>query len=610
MSARPRGGRTLRRLQRAIQKVVKSGKKRVRTAASRGGTLGRPGGQVEFRILGPFQVFDDAGREVGLPTGRERALLAALVLRRGEVVSVDALVEALWGDTAPSTAVKAVQGYVSHLRRVLGSDGALVTQAPGYVLRVPTGAVDAHTFGTLAAEGWRTLPDDPESAQRTFEQALALWRGPALAEFAFADFAQREIRHLEELRLETIEGRFEATLRLGRHGAVVAELETSVAEHPLRERLRGQLMLALYRSGRQADALEVYRSGRRLLAEELGLKPDAELQRLEKAILNHDPSLEPPVAAGDGRPAVARPRRASPRTEAAVPPDSVAVIDPTRSSVVGHVPVGRRPVAVAAGHGSVWVANADDGTVSRIDPEAGVVIRTIGIGAPAIDVAVTTDAVWVANGSDGTLSRIDPGVDSVVETIDLRGPSELAWNPTYAVDADDDSVWVAAGPRHVLRIDPATNELAAMIEVGRVPIGVALGEEALWVVTTAQRALRVEPPTNTVTTEVPIGYPIALTAGTEAVWVSDSRGQVWRINPDTGAVTQTTPVGKGLVGLCATDGAVFAANNADGTVVQIDPQDGRVVARIPVGHAPTDVVAGDGSVWVSLQSESAVLIAM
>jgi len=395
---------------------------------------------VELRILGPFQVFDDSGREVELPTGRERVLLAALVLRRAEVVSVDALVEALWGDTAPSTAVKAVQGYVSHLRRVLASDDALVTQAPGYVLRVPAEAVDAHRFATLAAEARRTLQDDPESALVTFERALRIWRGPALADFAFADFAQREIRRLEELRLETVEGRFEAMLRLGRHGAVVAELETRVAEHPLRERLRGQLMLAFYRSGRQADALEVYRSGRRLLAEELGLEPDDELQRLERAILNHDPSLESPVVAGVERPAIAQRRRASSRTQPAVPPDSVAVIDPQRARVVGHVVVGRRPVALAIGHASVWVANADDGTVSRIDPDRGDVIRTIGIGAPAIDLAVATDAVWVANGSDGTISRIDPSVDAVVETIDLRGSSELAWNPTYAVDADDDSV--------------------------------------------------------------------------------------------------------------------------------------------------------------------------
>lgn len=366
-------------------------------------------------------------------------------------------------------------------------------------------------------------------------------------------------------------------------------------------------MLALYRSGRQADALQAYRSGRRLLDEELGLEPGDDLQRLEKAILNHEPSLESPVADEVEPPFDAQRRRGRSRTGAPVPPDSVAVIDLQRSRIVDYVLVGRRPVSVAIGHGSVWVANTDDGTVSRIDPDRREVIRTIGIGAPAIDLAVATDAVWVANGSDGTISRIDPAADVVVETIDLRGSSELVWNPTHAVEVDDDSVWVAAGPRHVFRIDPATNEPFAIIDVGHVPVGLALGEETLWVVTTAERAVRIEPRTNTATAEVPIEYPVALTAGKRAVWVSDWRGQIWRINPDTGTVTQTTLVGGGLVGMCATDRAVLAANNADGTVVQIDSQDGRVVGLIPVGHAPTDVAAWDGTAWVSIQSESVLL---
>ena len=231
---------------------------------------------MELRILGPFEVFDDSGRRVKLPTGRESALLAVLLLRRGEVVSTDALVDALWGEEPPSTAAKAVQGYISHLRRVLeqsGQDGPLQTRPPGYLLRIDDSRVDARRFEKLAAEGWRLLDDDPESALATFEEALAFWRGPALGEFAFAEFAQPEIHRLEELRLETIEGRIEALLRLGRHEAVVAELQTRVEEHPLRERLRGQLMLALYRSGRQADALDLYRRGRRLLADELGLDP-------------------------------------------------------------------------------------------------------------------------------------------------------------------------------------------------------------------------------------------------------------------------------------------------------------------------------------------------
>ena len=554
---------------------------------------------MEFRTLGPLEVLAE-GRPVALGGAKQRALLAVLLLHANEVVSRDRLIDELWGASPPDTARAALQVYVSQLRKALGRD-LILTQPPGYLIRVSDGELDLHRFELLVTAA---RAEEPVQAARLLREGLALWRGAPLAELSDS-FALHERARLEEQRLAALEQRIEADLALGRHTELVPELEGLVREHPLRERVRGQLMLALYRCGRQADALEVYRSGRRLLDEELGLKPDDELQRLEKAILNHDPSLESPVIAGAERPSVARRRRASSRTNAP-PPDSVAVIDQQRSRVVGHVPVGRRPVAIAIGHGSVWVANADDGTVSRIHPDRREVIRTIGIGAPAIDLAVATDAVWVANGSDGTVSRIDPSADAVVETIDLRGSSELVWNPTYAIDADDDSVWIAVGPHHVFRIDPTTNEPSAIIDVGHAPLGVALGQEALWVVTTAERALRIEPHTNTATAEVPIGDPVALTAGRQAVWVSDRRGQVWRINPDTAAVSQTTLVGRGLVGLCATDGVVLAANNADGTVVLIDPQDGGVVGLIPVGHAPTDVASSDGTVWVSIQSASAM----
>jgi DNA-binding SARP family transcriptional activator/glutamine cyclotransferase len=557
---------------------------------------------MEFCILGPLEVVDQ-GRGVKLGGTKQRSLLAFLLLNPNKAISRDRLIDALWGDQPPDTATTAIQVHVSQLRKALGRD-VIVTQTPGYLIRVCDGQLDLERFERLVAEA-QSAP--PEEVSVLLREALGLWRGTPLAEID-VPFAHAAGARLDEQRLAALEQRIDAELALGRHAQLVPELEGLVREHPLRERLRGQLMLALYRCGRQADALEVYRSGRRLLDEELGLEPDDELQRLERAILNHDPSLQSPVVAGVKRPSLLQRRRASSHAEAPVPPDSVAVIDLQRFRVVDHVLVGRRPVALAIGHGSVWVANADDGTVSRIQPDRREVIRTIGIGAPPIDLAVATDAVWVANGSDGTVSRIDPSADAVVETIDLRGSSELAWNTTYAVDADDDSVWIAAGPHHVVRIDPATNEPVAIIDVGRVPVGVALGEEAIWVVTAAERALRIEPHANTATTEVPIGYPVALTAGKEAVWVSDSRGQVWRINPDTGTVTQTTPVGRGLVGLCATDGAVFAASNADGTVVHIDPQDGRVVGFVPVGHAPTDVASWDGTVWVSIQSESAMEI--
>jgi DNA-binding SARP family transcriptional activator len=555
---------------------------------------------MEFRILGPLQVLED-GRELPLGGAKQRALLALLLLDPNRVVSRDRLIDELWDGSPPDTAPTALQVYVSQLRKALGRD-LILTQPPGYLIRVSDGELDLDRFERLVATA---RAEEPSEAGRLLGEALSLWRGVPLAELGDS-FLRAERARLEEQRLAALEQRIEAELAFGRDAELVPELEGLVREQPLRERVRGQLMLALYRCGRQADALEVYRSGRRLLDEELGLKPDDELQRLERAILNHDPSLESPVVARVERPSVAQRHRASSHAEAQVPPDSVALIDPQRSEVVGHVLVGRRPVAVAIGHGSVWVANADDGTVSRIDQQRHEVTRTIGIGAPAIDLAVATDAVWVANGSDGTVSRIDPGADAVVATIDLRGSSELAWNPTYAVDADDHSVWIAVGPYHLVRIDPTTNEPSAIIDVGHVPVGVALGAEALWVVTTAQRALRIEPQTNTVTAEVPIGEPVALSVGKQAVWVSDSRGQVWRINPETATVSQTTPVGRGLVGLRATNEVVFAANNADGTVVQIDAQDGHVAGLVSVGHAPTDVASGDGIVWVSIQSESAM----
>jgi len=556
---------------------------------------------MEFRILGPLQVLDE-GRELPLGGAKQRAVLALLLLDPNRVVSRDRLIDELWHTDPPATAPTALQVYVSQLRKALGRD-LILTQPPGYLIRVSDGELDLHRFESLVATA---RAEEPAEAARLHREGLALWRGAPLAELGDS-FARGERARLEEQRLAALEQRIEAELALGHHAELVPELEGLVREQPLRERPRGQLMLALYRCGRQAEALEAYRTGRRLLKEEFGLETDPELQRLEKAILNHDPSLEPPVVAGVERPSASQRRRGSSETEAPVPPDSVAVIDPQRSRVVGHVLVGRRPVAVAIGHGSVWVANADDGTVSRIDHDRHELMRTIGIGAPAIDLAVTTDAVWVANGSDGTVSRIDPGADAVVETIDLRGSSELVWNPAYAVDADDHTVWIAAGPRYVLRIDPTTNETSAVIDVGHVPVGLALGEEALWVVTTAERALRIEPLTNTATAEVPVGDPVALTAGEQAVWASDLRGQIWRINPYTATVSQTTPVGRGMVGLCATNGMLFAANNADGTVVQIDAQDGRVVGIVPVGHAPTDVASLDGkAVWVSVQSESAM----
>ncbi|MCU1650818.1 MAG: putative transcriptional regulator, partial [Pseudonocardia sp.] len=258
---------------------------------------------IEFRLLGQVEVWRDGNRvELGGP--KQRAVLTALLVRAGRVVSLDQLIDDLWPVDPPARAAATVQVFVSNLRRALEPDrprgtpaSLLVTSTPGYVLRAEPGAIDAHEFVRLAEEGRLALDDDdPELAAELLARAGALWRGAALADVVDAPFAQAEAARLEELRLCCAEDRVDAELSLGRHTAVVAELEQRVSEYPLRERPRAQLMLALYRSGRQADALVTYQAGRRVLRDELGLEPGAPLKALQHAVLCHDADLawEPP----------------------------------------------------------------------------------------------------------------------------------------------------------------------------------------------------------------------------------------------------------------------------------------------------------------------------
>jgi predicted ATPase/DNA-binding SARP family transcriptional activator len=247
---------------------------------------------MEFRILGPLEVDDGTG-PVRIPGAKERALLADLLVHAGRVVSADRLIDDLWGDQPPGNPANTLQGRVSALRRALGPvAGVLVTRPPGYLLELDHEQVDAARFDRLVAEARRSAARDSPDAARQLDEALALWRGPALAEFADQPWAQAEAARLEELRLVAVELRAEVGLAAGRHSELVGELEALVAAHPHRERLRARLMLALYRSGRQADALRVYQETRAVLAEELGIDPSPELQRLHRGILTQDPSLD------------------------------------------------------------------------------------------------------------------------------------------------------------------------------------------------------------------------------------------------------------------------------------------------------------------------------
>jgi DNA-binding SARP family transcriptional activator/Cdc6-like AAA superfamily ATPase len=269
--------------------------------------------QLEFLILGPFEVHSE-GRVLELRSAKQRSLLANLLLSANEVVSSDRLIEELWPGGAPEKASNVLQVHVSQLRKVL-TGGVLVTRSPGYVLAVDPEHVDAVRFEQLVNEGIAALAmKEPGLALQTLERALGLWRGSALSDFAFEEFARTEAARLEELRLLATEERVDAALALGRHAALVGELEGIVAANPLRERPAGQLMLALYRSRRQAEALEAYTRTRHRLVDELGIDPSPELQRLERAILNQDPSLDLPEPASE--PAAAAPPAHEPRPPA------------------------------------------------------------------------------------------------------------------------------------------------------------------------------------------------------------------------------------------------------------------------------------------------------
>jgi DNA-binding SARP family transcriptional activator len=303
--------------------------------------------RMEFRLLGPLEVRRE-GKPLALGGQKQRALLALLLLHANEVVGTDRLIDALWGERPPQTAATALQGYVSQLRKLVGKE-RIVTQPPGYRLTVGDEELDLTRFQALVAESKK---QEARQAADTLRDALALWRGPPLADLAYQPFAQAQIARLDDLRLASVEERIEADLALGRHAALVGELETLIAEHPLRERLRGQLMLALYRSRRQAEALEAYQAARRTLVEELGIDPSRSLQQLERQILHQDPALDLPQEAD------AAPKQAA---SLAVPSTPAPPATPEAAPVEREV---RKTVTV------VYAGVTSSATAGELDPES------------------------------------------------------------------------------------------------------------------------------------------------------------------------------------------------------------------------------------------------
>ena len=593
---------------------------------------------MQFAILGPLVVWRD-GREVPIGAAKQRALLALLLLRRGELVRTETIVDELWGEQPPATAVKTVQVYVSQLRKALGP-GVLETRPTGYLLAVEPAAVDAVRFEQMLTRADGLLASgDPHGAAELLADAFALWRGPPLAEFRYEDFARNEIARLEELRLSGLELRLKTDLAAGRHGPAIPKLEALVREHPLREGPRALLMLALYRAGRQADALEVYQEGRAALVEELGLEPGESLRRLQAAILRHDPTLDLRAGAGNGLerasargavPAAGHARGGGARkaivllacgalaTGAAVAAavmlgrggsssakatavlaDSVGIFNPTTGKPAGEIPVGASPSAVAVGDGSLWVANLDAHTVSRIDPVKQVLIDTIQVGNGPAGIAFGGGFVWAANGLDGTVTKIDPTTNTPVDVISVgNGPAGLAVGSRY--------VWVAnSSDGTVTRIDMRTDKPLKPIPVGQSADGVAIGFGSVWVTSEAGGTVtRIDERSGTPLQPIQAGSGAdALTAGAGAVWVANSLdGTVARVDPNTNSVRAVIPVGDSPDGIAVEAGAIWVSNELSGTLSKIDPARNAPSVTVRIGNRPEGVVFDSGSLFVAVRA--------
>jgi len=585
-----------------------------------------PAGAYEFRILGPFEVLED-GRALQFAPGKEQALLAVLVLHRNERVSIDRLTDLLWDESPPESAPKMIRIYVSRLRRALARSGLekrLVTLAAGYRLEVEPDELDLDRFERLLGEGRAALAGgDAALAAARLRDAGSLWRGPPLAGFSEARFLAHESARLEELRLSAREEQIEARVRLGEGAELVNELQTLVREHPLRERPAAQLMRALYRAGRQAEALAIYKQTRDRLVDELGIEPGRPLKELEQAILRQDSALEPaagelkaartvePASRGGSRKTIAVTAASAIAVAAAalialaltgnghkqirLVADAVGVVRKGRLADQGHVDVS--PSALAVGPKAIWIANSDANSVSRVDEKTLAVQQTIPVGNGPSAVAVGGGAIWVANGLDGTVSRIDPKANKVVQTRQVgSGPVAIA----YGLG----SVWVAnRSDQTVSRIDPRTGDVLDTVAAGTDAAAIAAGDGAVWVVDQERgRIARLQPGFASPVLTINVGNgPSAVALGAGSVWVANTiDSTVSRIDPRTNRVVATIDVGPGPSSLAVAADGVWVANEFDDTLVRIRPDGNRLDRKIRLQQRPVAAAAAAGSVFVAV----------
>ncbi len=426
---------------------------------------------MDYRILGPLEL--RAGdRTVSLRGVRQRELLAVLLLHANEIVSSDRLIDELWERDPPPTAAKIIQNSVSQLRKLIDPE-LLITRSPGYLLVVGPDELDAGRFERIVEQARADLAEgQPAKTAEALREALGLWRGPALADCADVPSARAEAARLEELRSAATEDRIEAELQLGRHADLVAELEALVAQHPLRERLRAQLMVALYRSGRQAEALRVYHETREVLVEELGLEPGRALQRLERAVLVHDPALE---LSGDGRPEAPRP------VDSAQAPGTRKTVSVVAADVLSlggpHDPEAlRRPMSRAVE--TVTGVLERHGARTESSPAGGV----IGIfGVPTVH-------------EDDALRAVRAATEARTALEELGAELERDWHIAVSLRSGVNTGEVVAGDATVQTLIAGdTVNVAARLQQAADPGEILLDEQTQRLVRDAVRAERVDP---------------------------------------------------------------------------------------------------------------------
>jgi YVTN family beta-propeller protein len=549
---------------------------------------------VEFRILGPFEVWSNRERLV-LGRGRQKALLALLLLHANRVVSRERLIDELWGENPPATAGAALQNYVSRLRRLLG-DGRLETQAPGYRLRVAPEELDSARFE-------RHVNDE------RFEEALALWRGPALADFASEPFAQPEAARLEELRMRALEERIERELGRGRHLELLGELEALSAEYPLRERFRAQLMLALYRAGRQAEALHVYRRARKTLVDELGIEPGAELQLLERAILTHDPSLIEGAEPTE---------RVAAAGEPAVPAGTVTFLftdieDSTR--LVRDL--GDDYADVLAAHNRLLGETFAAYGGHEVDRQGDALFAAFPRARDALTAAVAAQrAIAETHWPRGVAVRIRIGIHT--------GEPAIAKTGYHGLDVVRAARISAAAHGGQILVSSVTASLLA----DGAPAGVTLqdlGEYRLRGLDRPERVFQV------VAEGLPTAFPALrtareeklpiagredelATAATEALRLAAPpgrrafRGRFGRVAaPVAGAALVVAAAAVGLFIVVRPDSSVALTGLSAHSVGLINPREDRLVAEVPLGRSVRHVALGGDTVWVAKLAEQIVL---